>query len=296
MATKKTTTDRKTIESEPVKIIPETSENILEKDEFADPSFIDPDAKLPRIQALRGTNPNFCGYFISSEQMAKAGWLNMQDYEDKLITYTFESSGEEEKGLLLPSPRMLVCPRTYVLAYDRKASQESEELVIVGVYRKEYKQDENIGNLQFFEVFLLDEKNQPLHQVPFAYCAKGANQATFSIEWQKFIDEITSCHAITNGIAARGKDKRFKSLCVFCFQTKRELAGDKQKSFACKVISHEVPSLQNWRNYFIGFNPLIKQMAWEGLQPTLPLIVPGVKQENPVASLPTSDTPNFNDF
>jgi hypothetical protein len=271
-------------------INPETGEILAEnngknRDEFADPQYIDPQARLPKIQALRGMTPKLCGYFVSVEQMAKAGWLNYEQKE--LITYTFESSGQQEQGLLFPNPRMLVCPRTPILAYDRKATQETEQLVIIGGWSKEYRADENISNCQLFEVMLLDQNNQHLHQVPLAYCAKGANQATFSIEWQKFIDEMTYCHAIANGMAARGKDLRFKTLCVFSFQTKRELVGDKQKSPACRVVSHDVPNIDNWKDYFVGFHEEIKQLTWDSLQPTQPLLSPSKPTPQLVPLLPS---------
>jgi hypothetical protein len=113
---------------------------IMERDEFASIEFVDLQARLPRIQALRGMTPELCGYFISKDEMAK-----------------------------------------------------------------------------------------------------GANQATFSQEWQKFINEMTACHAIANGIAARPKNALFNCLCVFAFQTARELVGKKQKLPACRVVGHESP-------------------------------------------------------
>lgn len=256
----------------------ETPELELERDEFADPQYLDPNARLPRIQALRGTTPKLCGYFIPTKQMAKAGWLN---FDEKLLTtYTFEVTGIEEQGLLISAPRMLVCPRTFTLAYDRKATKESKQITLLGRYLPEHKEDENIGNTQYFEVFLVDENNRPLHQVPLSYRASGANQATFATHWQEFIDEMTACHAITNRIAARGKNNLFKCLCVFCFTTARELAGTKQKSPACKVISHEVPTLETWKQYFVGFNKENKQKVWEALQPAQPLLIPE-HQANP---------------
>jgi len=39
------------------------------KDEFASAQFLDPNARLPRIQALRGMSPDLCGYFLSVEEM-----------------------------------------------------------------------------------------------------------------------------------------------------------------------------------------------------------------------------------
>lgn len=257
----------------------------LTRDEFADSMYLDPNARLPRIQALRGTTANNCGYFVPTDQMAKAGWLN---FDEKLLTtYTFEITGVEEQGLLIASPRMLVCPRTPTLAFDRKASNDSKQLVIMGRYVPEYKDEENIGNTQYFEVILLDAENKPLHQVPLSYRASGANQATFATHWQAFIDEMTACHAISNRIAARGKNNLFNSLCVFCFTTQREVAGTKQKSPACKVASHEVPSLETWKQYFLGFNPQRKQEIWEALQPAQPVIVPSLSgSTKQVAQLP----------
>lgn len=253
------------------------SEHQLTRDEFADPIYVDPTAKLPRIQALRGPSENLCGYFVSVDQMALAGWLNFKS--DQLITYPFESSGKQEEGILIASPRMLVCPKSTILGFDRKLTQESKNgPVIVGPYDSTMKNDPNYGNLQYFQVYLLDANNQPLHQIPLMYRAAGANQATFAIHWQEFCHELESCHAIVNQIPARPKNSAFRCLGVFAFTTRRELAGDKQKSFGCKVVQHEIPTLQNWRNYFVGFSP-IKEVVWEGLEPSSSLVIPNVNQQ-----------------
>lgn len=242
----------------------------IQRDEFASEEYVDPNAKLPRIQALRGTSKENCGFFIPVDQAAKAGWI---DFDEKhLIEYTFEGSGETEHGLLFQSLRMLVCPRSDVLAWDRNATREQENLVILGRYGKDSKDDDNIGNLQIFEVFLLNDKNQPLHQVPFGLKLKGSTQATFSQHWNSFIDEITACHAIANRIPAKGKNMMFKSLCVFSFKLGREQAGEKVKSWACKVVAHDKPTLENWRNYFVGFDNETKSFVYDGLQPTRPYL------------------------
>ena len=247
---------------------------IMEPDEFASSEFIDPNARLPRIQALRGITPQLCGYFLNIDEMAKAGFIDFDSVADKLIEYTFESSGETEQGLLLQKPRMLVCPRTPLLGFDRAATQESEQLVILGHWQRSFKEDDNVGNCQFYEVILLNEENQPLHTVPLSYVAKGANQATFSQEWQKLTQEVTTCHAIANGIAARPKDARFKSLCVFELEVTRELVGTKQKSFTCRVTGHTAPTPDTWKQFFVGYNPILKKQVWDGLQPTLPPSIP----------------------
>lgn len=256
-----------------------TIPQVTEKDEFCSPEFLDPNARLPRIQALRGTTSQTCGYFISVDQMANAGWM---DFEDKqLITYTFESSGAEEKGILIQNPRMLVCPKSPVLGFDRKQSQEANSsTIILGKYTLEMKEDENIGNLQYFQVFLLDKNNQPLHQIPLTYKAMGANQASFATHWQEFCKELNTCHSIINGIPAKQKNALFYSLGIFCFKTAREQAGTKQKSFACKVVEHETPTLETWQNHFVGFKADVKNYVWESLEPNKPMAIPGLDNLN----------------
>lgn len=269
--------DRRSVSQHPS---PEAIPAPIERDEFCSPDYLDPFAKLPRIQALRGTNAETCGYFISVDQMAAAGWIDFD--ESQLIDYNFEMSGETEKGLLLRHPRMLVCPKTPVLGFDHEQSEETKSTVILGRYTSDMSGDPNIRNLQFYNVFLLDANNKPLHQIPLSYKAKGANQATFAEHWQQFCREITACHAIANGIPAKPKNGLFYSLAIFCFSTGKELAGSGvKKGHACKVVSHEVPTLENWKQYFLGFDRATREYVHEALEPQQPLMVPGA-----VADLP----------
>jgi hypothetical protein len=92
--------------------------------------------------------------------------------------------------------------------------------------------------------------------------------------WLLHVTEVTTCHAIANGIPARPKDARFNALCVFSFETAREQVGQKQKAFTCRVVGHDSPTAQNWKDYFVGYQTKLKELAWESLQPGLPLITP----------------------
>jgi hypothetical protein len=252
----------------------EITDKEIIRDEFADASYVDANAKLPRITALRGTHPSTCGYFISMSDLAKAGWVDFEPHEEQIIQYTYETSQNTETGLLIQNPRMLVCQRSELLGYDRKASEAEQKTVILGPWISEYKKDENISNLQIYEIILVDALNNPLHTVPFAYSAKGANGASYSQHWQQLVTQVTACHAIANRIVARPKDARFNALCVFSFQTAREQVGQKQKAFTCRVIGHDAPTGENWRNYFVGYQREIKELAWQSLQPQLPLSNP----------------------
>lgn len=44
--------------------------------------------------------------------------------------------------------------------------------------------------------------------------------------------------------------------------------------------------MENWRQYFVGYDASLKNQVWDGLQPTMSLIVPGETTEVP--ALPAS--------
>jgi Family of unknown function (DUF5895) len=228
-----------------------TTAPIKIQDRFATPEYNDPAAKLPKIQALRGEKGDIdCGYFITEAEMEKAGWYSAKAKD--LVTYQFNSGGQE-KGLLLKTPRMLVVQRSPIFAFDRQASVQQKQMVVAGAYsRQAHKEREKYGLGQYYEVLLLDENNEPLHELSLGYLAKGSNQASFSAHWQQLTNEITRFHAQANGIPARPKNSMFTCLCVFQFSVKRELAGTSMKSFACKVDGHVSPTAANWEGFFLG--------------------------------------------
>jgi hypothetical protein len=220
------------------------------RDRFASPEYCNPNAKLPFIQSLRGENPSECCFFVSLDQMAKVSWFNVPEILD---TYTF-SSGAIERGLIFRQPRMLVVPKSGLLAARTvKAENGNSEMELLGNYR-EFKGQSGITNVQIFEVILLDRDNHPLHEIPMQYIAKGSTQATFSFHYQQLLFEVTLCHAQANRISARPKNLEFHVLCVFEFEVVRELAGNGQKAHACKVASHTKPTIDNWTDFFLGRN------------------------------------------
>jgi hypothetical protein len=231
-----------------------TQETAIIKDRFASSEYNDPNARLPMLQALRGEKGDIdCGYFITEAEMEKAGWYNINAKD--LTMYQF-NSGKEERGLLIKSPRMLVVSRSPLFAFDRQISMQEKRMTAVGAYSRQLHgaEREKYGMGQYYEVLLLNQDNEPLHETSCAYLGKGANQASFSAHWQQLINEVTRCHAIANEIPVRGKNCLFNALCVFQFTAKRELAGNSLKSYACKVDSHESPTPDNWEKFFLGRN------------------------------------------
>ena len=254
MTTKKPTTTNDNKEPLPVM-----------RDEFSSSEFLDPKARLPRIQALRGENPAQCGYFVPGGESAKAGF-DFALIEEYLTDYTF-NSGESETGFLFKQPRMLVVARSGLLGFSRQQTKEEGNLAVLGHWQKSFKENADVGNVQMYEVVLLGKDDKPLHSSPLSYVAKGANGASFSQEWQKFCWEITNCRALNLRIAAREMDARFRVCCVFEPVIAREIVGKKEKAPVCKIVGHTVATLENWKSLFIGYDAPLKEQIWESLQP-----------------------------
>jgi len=256
--------------TETVKTSPIT---VYEPDMFAGDEYIDPNARLPRIQALRGENGAAeCGYFITEKDLANSGWLNLD--EGDLIIYQYNSGGKE-RGLLIKKPRMLVKQFSPMFAIDKLASKEAEHRIIAGQYSKKlHSNRDKFQAATAYELLLLGADNKPLHEIPLAYIAKGANLGTFATKWQECTNLITQLHAKANGIPAKAKDARFKAMCVFEFTVKRELAGTAAKSPSCKVDDFTHPTMDNWTDFFLGRNKEIATNLLSVLASSNELLLP----------------------
>jgi hypothetical protein len=228
------------------------STDIQQDDPYMDESYSDPDATYPRIQVLRGEGGQKPCWFIPQEQLDRAGWL---DSGAKLETYHF-NSGAAEEGLMLYEPRLIVAAKTTVLAFDRAASLAAKRMVLCGDYNRiadELK--DNYGLVQFFRLYLLDENNAPLAEMPFEFRAKGATRATFVKQWDQNCDDITRhhCRSLEKPFARR--NAIYRSLCVFRpLLTKEKVETTKANVMAAKVSSHVRSTPDDWVSYFLGRN------------------------------------------
>ena len=241
----------------------------IEHDEFTGDAYLDQNAQPPSLIVLNDKTEY--GYFIPGSTMVKCGWRELSE-SDELHEHTF-SSGITEKGVLIKEPRMLVCTKTDLYQYDVKASEERQTKVILGRYNSELKADTNVKTERVYLIFFLDEENVPYHSAPLRYAARGVNGATFEIERRAFKAELEACHAVANGQAAKPKNERFHCLGVFACTIKAEYAGDRQKSWACRVVGHEKPTNANWKTYFVGYSDL-REYVWTAFEPEkkLPLV------------------------
>jgi hypothetical protein len=235
-------------------------------EQFDDPSF-----NYPYAQPLRGeVNPAHCGIFIPQSQIEKANWRK-EIAPKELIEYTY-NSGQTEDGLLLSQPRMVITPISELGAFDRAATQTEGRLIAIeGGWQREYKEVDNIGNFQVYLIVLLDDTNQPLHDVPLRLITKGAFQATFAEQWQKSCTQIANLRARASKIPYRPQNRIFNALCVFIPKIERRLVGHKTKSPACYISGYLEANATNWLEFFLGKDQHLADWAIETLNPVATL-------------------------
>lgn len=231
--------------------------------------FNDDRASLPRVQAVRGEVPSQWGYFIAGDQLALADWVNFDGKKTPIVEQVFQEG--TETGILIQHPRFLVCPKSPILALDRKQSKLEKKTIFLGRYNKEeHGKSQDYTCCQYFWVFLLDENNQLLHNIPFSLRAKGANLGSFSTKWQEFTTRLNSCFYTAMkgaGASPKPKNNKFNCLSVFVPELKREMVGTETKSFALRVVGFQEPTMETWMNYFVGGNPKIRSHVWDAFDP-----------------------------
>jgi Family of unknown function (DUF5895) len=252
-------------------------------DPYMDDAYSDADASYPRIQILRGEGNQKPCWFIPQDQLDLAGWL---DPEPKLDTYHF-ASGQSEEGLIIYQPRLLVAAKSTLLAFDRSASADAQKMVLSGDYNQiPAEEKDNYGMVQFFRLYLLDDQNCPLAEMPFEYRAKGATRATFVKQWEQNCDEITRHHCKSVGKPFAKRNAVYRSLCVFIPQLiKEKVETTKANVMAAKVTGHVRPTAHNWVTYFLGRN---ENADWyTGVMDAGRPLISGVRTDQ-VAELPES--------
>lgn len=234
------------------------------------------DFNFPYVQAVRGeVDSNHCGLFIPISQINKCGWKEVDPA--MTIEYTY-NNGSIETGIMLTKPRMAIAAISKLGTFDRAATQQEQNLVIVGEWKREHKEDNNLGNFQIYLVMLLDENNQTLHDIPLKLVAKGAFQASLSENWQQFCTHMARLKAKARKAPFRPQNEIFNSLCVFCPIFKRQMVGGKTKSPACYVNGYVEPNTENWLSFFVGADEVIADQIVEIMNPQPRLLLPAPVQ------------------
>jgi hypothetical protein len=110
-------------------------------------------------------------------------------------------------------------------------------------------------------VMFFDEHKQPLHDIPLKLVAKGAQQATLSVQWQQFCVEVARCQAQAHKVFFSPRNEVFNALCLFQPHLIRKSVGEKTKSPALYVDAYVEPTVDNWQEFFLGNDENLADMV-----------------------------------
>lgn len=223
------------------------------RDEFSSEEFEGGASNLPYLQMSNNKDPEKSGMFISLENAEECGFKPGKSWQK--FTLTFES-GEGSDGYLTADPRLLVVRRGELLMYDRENDRE-----IVGKFNKDvYDSAVHVLKTKFL-VFVVDAKNKPIHDTPLQFTAKGAFSGNFGSSYGKYRAALSNAYGKANQTSKARGDK-FIALGVMAFSLKPELKGDKKKSWACSIADLQLPTAENWKDYFVGYDEPTKLLIY----------------------------------
>jgi len=228
-----------------------------------DPELLD-DAynQIRRPQLPYGivVNDKPAGILIPSDQLDKAGWLDVPDEAD-LSSVTF---GENEViGLFIGKARLLVL--AFVPEYIRYKSDVDEMGgTVVGAY-EEYRASLDKKLMEVCSehaLVFLDPENQPLHTTPIVVRFKNVALWSFKSAREDYYRKLEKAFAEFTGQRYSGKSDKWRSLGVLEVEFKAVKEGEgKNKSWCCKTEVMTNPAPDNLGDLFLGA-PTTKALVW----------------------------------
>ncbi|GFE69069.1 DUF5895 domain-containing protein [Chroococcus sp. FPU101] len=194
------------------------------------------------------------GLLLPIEQIEKSDWVEPIDQLD-LIVHTDLS--EPIKGLFLEQVNLIVLAKTppYIRYKNDKTKNGEKAGTIVGLY----KTDRAILNKLTMDVcsdhaiVLLDEAQQPLHNIPFSIRFRNVALWSFNAACESFYSKFERTFAKALNRKYSPKSDQWRSHCIMPinFIPVKEGEGN-NKSTCCKSILRTEPNLENWGYLFLG--------------------------------------------
>ena len=267
-----------------------------DRDEFDAAAFEDQQESLPYLQMLNHQDLNLSGFFITLENAEAARFTPTEEWTDHLAVF---QNGQTAEGYRSLTARFLILHKSKLLMFDRESSE------FIGEYKKsQYDRTTMILKTRYL-TFLVDKDKRLLHESPLLFTTKGSFCGSFGETLKQFHGEMSKAYgAATNAKKPRGD--RFMALSVLAVRVTPVLKGDKKKSWVCSVESHGVPTVENWQQFFVGYQPDLKDRiltavdAWtEFGTPRREIDTSSCRSPQPIEQqLPseTSDVEGFADF
>jgi len=217
---------------------------------------------IPICQVLNDKSPASVGMFVKAKNLPQIGWRGSEaTYE-----HTF-SSGATELGVLLQSPRMHILKTSPRCIELRKTGE------LVANYenvegRKKYEELGNLATLRtFYLIYLVDETNNNLHDLPLILSIKGVAAVRFGEAYRQFKRQLEIAYANRKKTQYKPKSERFHVAGIFnpTFKPSLEPPDGEQKSWVAVPACFATPAPQGYdlSNYLV---PQKEEELWAIVQ------------------------------
>ena len=199
-------------------------------------------AKTPSIKVLNDE----AELWISDECADICGWkLNG-------IPHDIKSEKGTVSGSIIHNPQMLILQRSSLLKVEISTGR------IVKVWTSRDRKDETYVCVRKYLILLVDQDNNPLHEIHVQLTARGCFQFEFYRKLCQFRCDITKAYE-----KARSIKDCWCSMCVFVptFQSLTRGEGIKQRK-ACITTDYETPTKNNWLSLCVGRRDDLANKFW----------------------------------
>ena len=206
----------------------------------------------PRLTALRGISQRQTGFFITLRDLEKAQFIT-DGLE--IINYEYEG-GNLEQGILFATCNLLAYPltKTELLMKNDAVSQKSKKGVYFPYIKDWQEPDKKYSACRAYQVYLLDETKEILHQNPLVLILKGWSSLYFQNALKEGYGFFEKAMTEFLGTSFTQKNDEFHKTTILNLKCERKIPPESQyKTPVCAIKF--MPKLQE------DFNPL--EMRYE---------------------------------
>ncbi|PSB23158.1 hypothetical protein C7B76_01135 [filamentous cyanobacterium CCP2] len=230
-------------------IQPPTTAPLSQRDEFDSEAFEAQRESLPYLQLLNAQDPDQAGFFITTENMESVNFTPNEEWTPHTTTFQNGATVEGYRSLVA---RFLILHKSKLMMFDRDSGE------FIGVYRKSQYDCSTMILKTRYLVYLISKDKRLLHETPLLLTAKGAFCGSFGETVEQFRNDMSKAYTAATG-AKKPRGDRFMALSILAVRVQPELKGQTKKSWVCSVADYGVPTVENWKSFFIGYRPELKE-------------------------------------
>ena len=213
-------------------------------DEFLSDDYASDKVSMPYLQVLSKEDPDKSGFFIAQDCAERVNFMPDASWEP--FEARFRSG--TVAGFRSTAARLVILRRSPLLMFGRKQGDYR------GLFDKElYNADDHILKMRYL-VYLLSKDRRLLHDQPLQFTAKGSLCGCFGEHYGQFRAQMNQATG-----TAKPRGDKFFALSVFAVRLHPQLKSKKEQAWVASVQDHGVPTADNWRSFFLGYDDDLKQ-------------------------------------